>query len=114
MRLFQDASLDHRLLVCNIACCNAGIDLDDKDGSRPRVVYVSPTYNTINLYQLCHRFKRADTKSSAQVNMVYVKEAAELKVLQALARKSQIMKETAEKQADAGVLFPCDFPSHYE
>lgn len=114
MDKFQTSSNEHRLLLCNIACCNAGIDLDDKDGRFPRKVFVSPTYNTINIYQLCHRFQRADTKSNAEVNMVYVKDAFELRVLNALAKKSEVMKTTTEKQSLAGVLFPCDFPSNFE
>lgn len=111
---FQEPSTSHRLLICNSAACNAGIDLDDKHGAFPRTVYVSPSYHTISLYQLCHRFLRQDTASQATVHMVYIQGHAETRVLTSLAAKSSIMKETTAEQARAGALFPCDFPSFYE
>ena len=116
---FQMASTDVRVLLANQAVCSTGIDLDDKDGNWPRVCFVSPNYSTITAYQLCHRFQRADTRSDAAVHFVYGKEHAhmpwtsqdatvELKVLNALASKANVMKATTPEQAEGGVVFPCD------
>ena len=111
---FQSNDPRKRLLVGNTAVLSTGIDLDDKDGRFPRKVFVSPTYNTITLYQLSHRFLRMDTASSADFFMVYGAQMHETRLLAALDRKSKVMKETTPGQVAAGVVFPCDFEAYYE
>ena len=101
----------HRVLVCNLSVCATGVDLDDKVGNEPRTVFVSPSYHTITQYQLSHRFKRLDTRSSTELFMVYGRRRFEVKVLNALAKKSAIVKEVAD--GSCGVL-PCDYESYYE
>jgi len=66
-------------------------------------------YNTITLYQLGHRFQRLDTKSSTKVIMVYEKDHKEVSILNCLAQKGNIMKETCNEQVLSGILFPCDY-----
>ena len=109
---FNEHDLTRRLLIGNLKVCSTGIDLDDKFGDRPRFCIVSPNYSSIDLYQVCHRFLRMDSKSKATVHMFYGKPACELAILNALACKSRTMKETTEEQVKSGVLFPCDF-THY-
>jgi len=111
---FNEYELTHRLLIGNLKVCSTGIDLDDKFGDRPRFCIVSPNYSSIDLYQVCHRFLRMNSKSKATVHMFYGKPACELAILNALATKSRTMKETTEEQVAAGVLFPCDFTSYIE
>lgn len=109
LRLFQTPSTDHRLLIGNVSVMSTGIDLDDKDGRFPRTALVNPSYSTIALYQLGHRFLRADTRSDADVLFVFGKHATEMHVLQALARKAGVMKQTTCEQSKAGVVFPGDY-----
>lgn len=97
-----------RLLISNLAVCSTGIDLDDKVGDAPRFCLVSPTYSTIALHQLGHRFMRTDTRSDAHLHMVYVHGAHEASIIAALSRKSGVMKETTPQQR-AEVTFPGDF-----
>lgn len=111
---FQEPSTTHRLLIGNVSVCSTGIDLDDKHGDYPRFALVSPNYHTIHLYQLGHRFQRADTKSDADVRFLFGAHAFETKVLHALAKKSTVMRETTQEQANHGVVFPGDFESWYE
>ena len=111
---FASADSARRLLIGNASVCSTGIDLDDKHGNQPRIVFVSPMYNTITLYQLSHRFLRLDTRSSSQLFMVYGKNASETRVLRALGKKSSVMKETTAQQVDSGVKFPGDFDSYIE
>jgi hypothetical protein len=109
MSRFQAPSGAHRLLLGNVAVCSTGIDLDDKDGRFPRLALVSPNYNSITMYQLGHRFVRAGSRSPATVHMVYAEGVQEAGVMAALARKSQVMKDTTREQAEGGVVFPGDY-----
>lgn len=124
LNLFQDNQSRFRLLICNQGVASTGIDLDDKDGDSPRVAFVSPNYSTITSYQLGHRFQRMDSRSDAYVNFVFAKrfgktkeqcqDIIELKVLDALSRKSQVMKETTDYQLKAGIIFPGDHEEFFE
>jgi hypothetical protein len=107
--LFQEPNNNYRLLISNLACSSAGLDLDDKDGNFPRFCIINPNYSTIDLYQIGHRFHRADTKSNSTIHFIYTKSACELHVLNSLAKKSEIMKEVVKEQYENGIEFPCDF-----
>jgi hypothetical protein len=111
---FQAPNTMYRLLIGNVQVCSTGIDLDDKHGGFPRTAYINPNYSTITLYQLGHRFHRANTRSNADVFFVYGKNRPETMVLDALSRKSEIMKEMTPEQAKAGVIFPVDMDSYTE
>jgi superfamily II DNA or RNA helicase len=122
LEAFQAPNNSRRLLLCNQAVASTGIDLDDKDGNFPRLCLVSPNYSTITSYQLGHRFLRLDTKSNATVQFVYAKQkgktreqskdSIELGVLNALSKKSQVMKETCLGQTEQ--VFPGDHESWEE
>ncbi len=119
---FQAPSTEKRLLLCNQSVASTGIDLDDKHGGFRRTCLVSPNYSTITSFQLGHRFQRMDTKSDADVHFVFAKrpggtreaseDIIELKVLHALSRKSQIMRETSG--SEGGIVFPGDHPEWLE
>jgi hypothetical protein len=114
IELFQESTSSNRLLIANVSVSSSGIDLDDKNGGFPRTVLISPMYNTITLYQLCHRFLRMDTRSETNIYMVYGKQHPEDRIVAALGRKSAVMKETTDQQAASGVEFPGDYKSFYE
>ena len=99
----------------NVSVISTGIDLDDKHGSFPRVCFVSPNYNTINIYQLGHRFLRGlDTKSDTNIFMVYSKNQMERQIIESLMKKGNVMKNVTIEQSDAGVIFPCDYTNYEE
>ena len=106
---FQRPTSERRLLIGNLSVCSTGIDLDDKDGRFPRLCLVSPNYSTITVHQVGHRFLRADSASDATVHMFYRHGQHELKVLDALARKSQVVKQVVSEQVEGGVVFPSDY-----
>lgn len=107
---FQASNTEHRLLVCNMAVMEVGIDLDDKDGGFPRTCLYSPHYRATGLHQAIGRVHRTDTRSSATVHIVYgPRECAESSVLAALTRKTRILKETLPGQVADGTVFPGDY-----
>ena len=124
LRDFEEASTRKRLLIANLTVASSGIDLDDKHGEFPRHAFVSPNYSTITSYQFGFRFLRADTKSNTRVHFVFAKhegkskedsaDIVEVRVLNALALKSGIMKEVTEEQALDHVVFPGDHPDWVE
>lgn len=107
---FQVADSSNRLLLGNCSVCSVGIDLDDRHGAFPRLCLVSPNYSTLGLHQLGHRFLRANTKGDSTFHMFYIKEAHEICILHALAKKGSVMKEICPSQVEDGVLFPGDYP----
>lgn len=114
---FASADINsERVLIGNLAVLSTGIDLDDKMGTRPRVCLVSPNYSCINLYQLSFRFLRLDTKSDSLVRIVYVDERGclEIKILDALSRKGNVMKDTTKQQQNENIIYPCNYKAWYE
>lgn len=69
---FQEPSTKIRLLVCNMRVISTGLDLDDKHGSFPRHVFVSPTFNAMEMYQHAQRYHRSiSTMSNTIIRYVY-------------------------------------------
>lgn len=112
---FQETNLECRIIIANLQVGSTGIDLDDKDGNFPRVALGSPNYIIQNLHQLTFRFLRRDTKSEAIFRFVYgLCGKKETSILNALAKKSQIMKETLAEQTEADIKFPGEYEEYLE
>jgi len=112
---FQRSNGDHRLLIGNMTVMSTGIDLDDTNGHWPRVAFVNPNYSAISLYQFGYRFHRVHTRSNSEVYFVFGDGLkTELPILDSLAKKGEVLGETCEKQREAGIKFPGNFPSYYE
>jgi hypothetical protein len=115
LREFQEPNLNVRVLVGNTKVISTGIDLDDKDGAFPRVCFVSPSYHTIDLYQLSYRFLRSTaTQSDSQMYLVYTATGEEQHLIHSLTKKGGIMKMVTQEQSDlAGITFPCDYETFH-
>lgn len=100
---FQQENTRYRVLIGNIECLSTGIDLDDKNGAYPRFALVSPNYRIITLEQLTYRFLRMDTKSDTDLHFVFgrvllrngdtARDYEELPIINALAKKSNVMRD---------------------
>lgn len=107
---FQEPNTELQIIIANINVISTGIDLDDKDGNYPRVCYASPNYNTINIYQLGHRFLRGlDTKSDTDIFMVYTQNNFERKIMEALMAKGLVMKSISDSISETINTYPCDY-----
>lgn len=115
IKKFQEPNLSHRIIISNLQVGSTGIDLDDKTGLFPRVGLGSPNYVIQNLHQLTFRFLRQDTMSRATFRFVYGKcGRKETSILNALARKSKVMKETLGEHVDSDIKFPGEYPEDVE
>ena len=104
-----------RVLIANLKVGGVGLDLDDDTGEYPRFTFISPNYNILDLHQGAGRTVRPATKGVATIRLVYGSIGAkETSILNALARKSDIMRQTLQEQVKAGVMFPGDYPDELE
>jgi hypothetical protein len=114
--LFQKPDLEYRVYISILSVSATGIDLDDQSpkGLYPRYAFASPGFKIDELHQLTRRFYRANTKSSTVFRFVYAKGFEEVGLLNNLARKTNVMKETLEKQVAGGVKFPGEYMNELE
>lgn len=141
--LFQEPNLKYRVYISILSVSATGIDLDDqsvgcnlvkgtkgskesdrgskkhgtlvlRDGCFPRYAFASPGFKIDELHQLTRRFYRVNTKSNAVFRFVYAKGHNEVGLLNNLARKSGVMKDTLEKQVESGVKFPGEYSNEIE
>jgi len=105
---FQKPDLSSRLIIAQVRIISTGITLHDAHGNFPRTCYISPSYDTMMIFQIGHRFCRITTKSTPDLRVIYSKNNKhELTVISRLARKSEIM---AQFHSDGvGCLFPHEF-----
>jgi hypothetical protein len=106
---FQSPSLDRRLFFGNINKGELGIDLHDVHGSRPRIMYLIPTYR--NPHQAIGRVYRSGLLSEPKVRFVYGREQTEARILQALAKIKVVMQHTLPQQKADNVVFPGEYTS---
>ena len=116
INLFQKPDLEYRVYISILSVSATGIDLDDQSpkGLYPRYAFASPGFKIDELHQLTRRFYRANTQSSTVFRFVYAKGYEEVGLLNNLARKTNVMKETLEKQVEGGVKFPGEYMNEIE
>jgi hypothetical protein len=110
---FQSNNKEVWCLIISPSIGSESISLHDRFGDHPRDMLIVPTYYWTQMVQASGRIVRAGRRSPAKVMMVYSKQIGlETKILDALARKSQIGRELiAEGQK---VMYPGDFPTFTE
>jgi hypothetical protein len=122
---FNQHDDEYRVLICNTIVAAYGYSLDDsKDPSpdrvaRPRTFLISPGYKAMMLHQACYRGLRPFTKSQPVVRFIFGKCGGqeETSILNALARRKDVLKKTMPKQADVeegAILFPGEFKQFVE
>ena len=91
---FQKPSKKYRLLISNPSVGGIGLNLDDRDGSWPRFMFIIPSFHFINLHQCTGRIYRpATTKSDAKIFFIYSKEFPhETSILDSLLKKANTLR----------------------
>lgn len=101
----------YRLIIANTKVGGVGIDLHDTIGDAPRHVFIIPTYSIIDIHQASHRVYRQGVKSTPIIRFVYGNvdsSEQEVSILNALARKSNILREVGTDNPD-GMKLPGDY-----
>ena len=104
---FQKASSGYRLLIGNTKVGGIGIDLHDTNGGFPRTMFIVPTFAIMDLHQACGRVYRQGTVSDSTIRFIYTK-CKELNVINALARKTEVLKNVATDEK-SDVKFPGEY-----
>jgi superfamily II DNA or RNA helicase len=76
-----------RLIIAMVQAGGTSIDLHDLHGGHPRVSLICPTYDPISLKQVLGRTRRAGSKSTPLMQLVYAADTIEEKVAESVNRK---------------------------
>lgn len=79
---------DSKILLVNLKSLNSGIDLDDKLGDQPRVVFIIPDFKFGETVQFMYRFKRIDSKSEPHIFLLN----NHVKIIRKLLEKNNIIQ----------------------
>lgn len=109
---FNYPNSKYRILIANMRVGGTGISLHDTDGRYPRTMYIVPTYSIMDLHQATGRVNRAGTKSQPEIRFIYSK-MKESSLINALARKKEILKESSTKEGQ-DIIFPGEYEKYIE
>lgn len=101
-----------RVIICNIEVGSVSISLHDRRGEEDRWMFISPTYKLLSIFQAASRHNRIGVKSLPHTRIVYGKKIMELNIIDAIARKSGIVKQIIEEEGEevgARVPLPGDY-----
>lgn len=112
---FQEDTNNLRIIIMQLKVGGAGISLHDIYGNRPRFLLVSPNYEMNLIYQVTMRIYRQGLKSETHTRIVYAKGyETELRILNALARKSNFLGDLLEDKDAKFDIFPNSYPEYVE
>ncbi len=92
-----------------------GYSIDDRslDGKYPRIIYIVPSYRTIQLHQAAGRICRALSTSPSYVRMIYTANPkTEIQLLTSIRAKSKSLKDSIN--TNEKILFPGDYENVLE
>jgi len=103
-----------RVLIMNTAVGAFGISLYSPAPNSPRYMLISPSYHLLQLTQAAARINGPGMISPATVRMFYGRDEREAKILDALARKTVVLKGTLEDAVINTLTLPGDYQAEYE
>lgn len=109
---FQAPDYNCRVLIGNPLVGGLSVSLHDTTGLFPRVMYIMPNYRINECHQATGRIFRDGVVGRAKIRFFYgLSGSRENSVLNAIARKGQVMKEVHSEQ---GAKFPNEYEDEYE
>ncbi|QKE44453.1 putative nucleoside triphosphatase I [Yalta virus] len=90
----------YKLLVTNVGCMNTGVDLDDKIGNQPRVVFIIPNFKFSETIQFMYRFKRLNSKSEPHIFLIN----NHMRIVNILLKKNKINQEIKTSMVDLEIM----------
>lgn len=105
-----------RVLLMNTAVGKEGISLYSTEPDSPVFMLVSPSYRPLDITQVTSRIYGPGMVSPAVARIFYGKLVGEREtsILNALARKTEVLKGVLEDVVKADLILPGDYPSYHE
>ncbi len=100
---------ESRVIIGNLTMMGESLNLQDKVGDSPRYMFKSATFRADLDDQASRRIYRLGSMSDVYIRNVFIEGCEiEAKIVDAIQRKTEIMKECLPKQKASGRLFPGD------
>jgi superfamily II DNA or RNA helicase len=115
---FNSIDLKYRVILCTTSKGGVGINLHDIDGSRPRYVFMLPSFRVKDMHQAAGRTLREGIKSNSQLRVVYFAvpndPEYEDRVMASILRKSKVMKDFNLSENKGLIEYPGDYQKYFE
>lgn len=112
---FQQPDNQYCVAIMNPRVGGESTNFPDLDGRFLRVTLYSPDHDVTKMHQASGRTCREGSKSRSDIIIVYGKIGMrETSILNALARKSDVMRLTLKDQVEDGIRFPGDYVDEFE
>jgi superfamily II DNA or RNA helicase len=86
----------NRLIVCTIQSGGESINLNDRDGTNPRVSIISPSLSSIDLVQAIGRIYRSNTKSQCLQKIIFCAGTYEERICDIIRQKSDFINQLSD------------------
>ena len=105
---FQVGDID--VLVAGVKVGGVGLSLHDRRGGHSRFSYIFPTWEAIPMYQCTGRTYRPGTLSDTWIDFVYCAQFPAVKVIDAMHKKSKVIRKSLANPDAARIRLPGEFP----
>jgi len=86
----------NRVIVCTIQSGGESINLNDKNGTNPRISLISPSLSSIDLTQALGRIYRSSTKSQCLQKIIFCAGTYEERVCEIIRKKSDFINQLSD------------------
>lgn len=94
----------NKMIIATIQSGGESINLNDRDGTNPRVSIISPSLSSIELVQALGRIYRSNTKSQCLQKIIFCADTYEERICEIIREKSQFINQLSD---DDLISFSC-------
>lgn len=105
---FQRGEL--RVMIAGVEVGGVGLSFHDRLGGRRRYSWIFPSWNAISMYQCTGRTYRPGVKSDTSCEFVYCAQMPAGKIIDAIHRKSEVIRETLANPDAGSIKLPGEYP----